>query len=57
MQLRITVDCVSNERRASCEQDAVSMFACGFDPFRRKKDDSVAASNHDIIKEEWNGKV
>jgi hypothetical protein len=28
------------------------MFACRFDPIRRTKDDSVAASNHDIVKEE-----
>lgn len=30
------------------------MFAGGFDPIRRTKDDSVAASNHDIVKEERN---
>lgn len=27
------------------------MFACGFDPIRRTKDDPVAASNHGIVKQ------
>lgn len=30
------------------------MFACGFDPIRRTKDYSVAASNHNIVKEDRN---
>lgn len=31
------------------------MFACRFDPIRHTRNSSVAASNHNIVKEERNG--